>query len=106
MNDLDKFEPKPQEYTLQGKTFEVYPAKLRAMLAIEQYFKDLADPKSKISKDGNYSIKTAFAILEAHIPALKKGEFDVNAKQMIHLLDAIYNMGSEPTPVKKDSKKK
>lgn len=102
--DLEKLEPKSQKVTLRGVTFEVYPAKVRALLEIEKYFEELKE------MSGSDAVKRAFDILEPLIPDFKKKKIDFTIKQMYSLLNYVNDAGlehnTEKEEVKKDSKKK
>lgn len=101
--DLESLEPKPRKVTLRGVTFEVYPAKIRALLEIEKYFEELKE------MSGSDAVNKAFGILEPLIPDFKKKKIDFTVKQLYSLLIYVNDAGLEDNTEeedKKDSKKK
>lgn len=99
--DLDRLDPKPTTLTLRGREFVVYPAKIRAMVAIEKYFQGLKN------MDGQEAIDKAFEILEPLVPALKDDkELDFTAEQMFALMQYVYRAGTPENKESKESKKK
>lgn len=101
--DLDQLDPKPQTLSLRGREFVVYPAKIRAMVAIEKYFDDLKNS----AMEGQEAITRAFEILEPLVPALKDDkELDFTAEQMFALLQFVYRAGTPQKEEPKGSKKK
>ena len=96
--DLQNLEPEPKEVTLNKVTFLVHPAKVKALLKIEQYFTDLKE------MEGGDAVSRALGILEPLIPALKNDEIDCTAQQMMSLLNYVYQAGLEGE-TKKEAKK-
>ena len=99
MLDLDKLDPKPYKVILRGKEIEVYPAKIRATMEIERYFKELGEMK------GDEAIERAFAILTPLIPALEDKTLDFTIEQLLKIMQLVYR-GEETEPKKESTKKK
>ncbi len=99
--DLDKLEPKPRTLTMNGKSFLVYPAKLRKIIEIAKFRNKVKD-----STDGIAIIEEAFTLLEDLVPAIKEGQIDLNIDQVWALLDFVESPDFDTEPEKKSSKKK
>jgi len=88
--DLDKLEPQPKQIVLGGKTYDLFPPKVRTILEIERFFVEArtnATPKETLER--------AVLICKNLIPAMKNDEtIDLSIEQVLAIINYVYGMGS------------
>lgn len=90
--DLDKLAPKPKTVRLNGKVYEVFPAKMNDFILIEKFWK--AYQKDKESK----SLEDLREVLKPVVPDIE--EMNLSFEQLGSLMQLVYSQVIDTTQKK------
>jgi len=102
--DLDALAPEPKNVILGGKTYKVYPPKIRQMIAMQRLFAEMGNPTPDTEV---HLMQRIEEVLLPLIPEMKDNkELDLSFTQLMSLLQFINGMVNTGNDEVDDAKKK